>query len=336
MKILVTGGSGFIGSNLVHMAVKRGHKVINFDKLTYSSCLKNLEGLEGNPNYIFEKADICDRLAVDKILETHQPDIIMHLAAESHVDRSIVSPSGFIESNIFGTYTLLDSSLEYWRSSGKPSSFLFHHISTDEVYGTLGEDGSFNEQTPYAPNSPYSASKAASDHLVQAWHKTYKLPTVITNCTNNYGPFQFPEKLVPLVILNALNGRPIPIYGNGKNVRDWLFVEDHVEALLLVCENGTPGRKYNIGSGNQRRNIDFVCTICALLDERRPENAPHDKLITHVEDRAGHDYRYAVDATRISDELGWEPKITEAEGLARTIDWYLTNSKWWPPLQRYN
>ena len=329
MKILVTGGAGFIGSSLIRNAIKRGHQVVNLDKLTYSSCLENVIDVEKSPNYVFERADICDRVAIDKILESHLPDVIMHLAAESHVDRSITDPSNFIETNIYGTYTLLEAALAYWKTCGERQNFLFHHISTDEVYGSLGKSGLFDEETSYSPNSPYSASKAASDHLVSAWHKTYELPTVITNCSNNYGPFQFPEKLIPMVILNALEGKTIPVYGDGQNVRDWLYVDDHVEALLLVCEKGIPGRRYNIGGNTQRSNIDLIRSICAILDERRPEKAPHEKLLVFVDDRPGHDYRYAIDATRIRDELGWEPKVRLEDGLSLTVDWYLDNARRW-------
>lgn len=333
MKLLVTGGAGFIGSAVVRLAVARGHAVVNVDKLTYAACLDNVSLVSDAPLYAFEHADICDRAAMDAILARHKPDAIMHLAAESHVDRSIDGPGDFIDTNITGTYTLLEAARAYWAAQGKPEGFRFHHISTDEVYGTLGAEGLFTEDTPYAPNSPYSASKAASDHLVRAWHETYGLPVVLTNCSNNYGPFHFPEKLIPVVILNALAGKPIPVYGKGENVRDWLFVEDHADALLLVCEKGALGRSYNIGGNNERRNIDLVTTICALLDERHPEGAPHADLITYVTDRPGHDLRYAIDATRIRDELGWQPSVTVEEGLAQTVDWYLANEDWWRALQ---
>lgn len=333
MRLLVTGGAGFIGSAVVRLAVARGHEVVNVDKLTYAACVDNVASVAESNLYSFEEADICDRVAMDRVLESHKPDAIMHLAAESHVDRSIDGPGDFIETNITGTYTLLEAARAYWTKAGKPDSFRFHHISTDEVYGTLGDTGLFTEETPYAPNSPYSASKAASDHLVRAWHETYGLPVVLTNCSNNYGPFHFPEKLIPVVILNALAGKPIPIYGKGENVRDWLFVEDHADALLLVCEKGELARSYNIGGYNERTNIDLVRTICELLDERRPENAPHAKLITYVTDRPGHDMRYAIDATRITDELGWKPSVTVEEGLAKTVDWYLENEAWWRALQ---
>ncbi len=330
---MVTGGAGFIGSAVVRLAVARGHEVVNVDKLTYAACLENVAPVAGSNLYSFEQADICDRAAMDRILADHRPDAIMHLAAESHVDRSIDGPGTFIDTNVTGTYTLLEAARSHWTGLGKPESFRFHHISTDEVYGTLAETGLFTEETAYAPNSPYSASKAASDHLVRAWHETYGLPVVMTNCSNNYGPYHFPEKLIPVVILNALAGKPIPVYGQGLNVRDWLYVEDHADALLLVCEKGTVGRSYNIGGNNERRNIDLVRTICALLDDRRPAHAPHDRLITFVEDRPGHDLRYAIDASRIRDELGWQPSVTVEEGLARTVDWYLANEDWWRALQ---
>lgn len=333
MKLMVTGGAGFIGSAVVRLAVARGHHVVNVDKLTYAACLDNVAAVADSPLYAFEQADICDRAAMDRIMGAHRPDAVMHLAAESHVDRSIDGPGAFIQTNMTGTFTLLEAARGYWTAEGRPEGFRFHHVSTDEVYGTLGPTGLFTEDTPYAPNSPYSASKAASDHLVRAWHETYGLPTVISNCSNNYGPFHFPEKLIPVVILNALAGRPIPVYGQGLNVRDWLYVEDHADALLLVCRTSKVGRSYNIGGHNERRNIDLVRTICALLDERRPAGAPHERLITYVTDRPGHDLRYAIDATRIREELGWTPSVTVEEGLARTVDWYLANEAWWRALQ---
>src|SRR6056297_2974272 len=333
MKLLVTGGAGFIGSAVVRLAVSRGHQVVNVDALTYAACLDNVASVADSPDYAFEEADIRDRAAMDRILAAHEPDAIMHLAAESHVDRSIDGPGTFIDTNVTGTYTLLEAARGYWAAKGRPDTFRFHHISTDEVYGTLGATGLFTEDTPYAPNSPYSASKAASDHLVRAWAETYGLPVVLTNCSNNYGPYHFPEKLIPVVILNALAGKPIPVYGKGENVRDWLYVEDHADALLLVVEKGALGRSYNIGGNKERRNIDLVRTICGLLDERRPDAAPHDRLITFVEDRPGHDLRYAIDASRIRDELGWQPSVTVEEGLARTVDWYLENEDWWRALQ---
>jgi dTDP-glucose 4,6-dehydratase len=333
MKILVTGGAGFIGSAVVRQAVAAGHGVVNLDALTYAACLANVDSVAGTPLYAFEQADIRDRAALDRVLSTHRPDAIMHLAAESHVDRSIDGPGDFISTNITGTYTLLEAARAYWTAAGKPATFRFHHISTDEVFGTLGPTGQFTETTPYAPNSPYSASKAASDHLVRAWAETYGLPVVLTNCSNNYGPYHFPEKLIPVVILNALAGRAIPVYGKGENVRDWLFVEDHADALLTVLTRGVTGRSYNIGGENEARNIDLVRMICALLDEMAPAGAPHDRLITFVTDRPGHDLRYAIDPTRIRTELGWRPSVTLEQGLRRTVRWYLDNESWWRPLQ---
>lgn len=332
MKLLVTGGAGFIGSAVVRLAVSRGHEVVNVDCLTYAACLENVASVADSPLYRFEKADIRDRAALDRIFATHAPDAVMHLAAESHVDRSIDGPGDFIETNINGTYQMLEAARAYWTRAGRPEGFRFHHISTDEVFGSLGPTGQFTEDTPYAPNSPYSASKAASDHLVRAWHETYGLPVVMTNCSNNYGPYHFPEKLIPVVILNALRGMPIPVYGNGANVRDWLYVEDHADALLLVLEKGRVGRSYNIGGENERRNIDLVRTICALLDAKRPKATNYADLITFVEDRRGHDARYAIDPSRIRSELGWRPSVTVEEGLERTVQWYLDNEAWWKPL----
>jgi dTDP-glucose 4,6-dehydratase len=332
MKILVTGGAGFIGSAVVRLAVRRGHEVVNLDALTYAANLENVASVSNSPLYSFEQANIRDRAALDRVLDQHKPDAVMHLAAESHVDRSIDGPGAFIETNVTGTYNLLEATRAYWTRAGKPEGFRFHHISTDEVFGSLGETGQFTEDTPYDPRSPYSASKAASDHLVRAWHETYGLPVVLTNCSNNYGPFHFPEKLVPVVILNALHGRPIPVYGDGGNVRDWLYVEDHADALLLVLEKGELGRSYNIGGENEAKNIDLVRTICAEMDRLRPENAPHDRLITFVTDRPGHDRRYAIDPDRIRNELGWRPSVTVEEGLRRTVEWYLDNQDWWRPL----
>ncbi|WP_134681240.1 dTDP-glucose 4,6-dehydratase [Paracoccus ravus] len=332
MKILITGGAGFIGSAVVRLAVRRGHEVVNLDSLTYAANLENVASVSNSPLYVFEQADLRDRAALDRVLADHEPDAIMHLAAESHVDRSIDGPGDFIETNITGTYNLLEAARAYWLGQGRPEGFRFHHISTDEVFGSLGDEGQFTEETPYDPRSPYSASKAASDHLVRAWHETYGLPVVLTNCSNNYGPFHFPEKLVPVVILNALHGRPIPVYGDGGNVRDWLYVEDHADALLLVLEKGELGRSYNIGGENEARNIDLVRTICAHMDELRPENAPHERLITHVTDRPGHDRRYAIDPTRIRTELGWRPSVTVEQGLRQTVEWYLANADWWQPL----
>jgi dTDP-glucose 4,6-dehydratase len=332
MKILVTGGAGFIGSAVVRHAIRTGHSVINLDALTYAANLGNVEPVANSPNYAFEHADIRDRAALDRILALHMPEAVMHLAAESHVDRSIDGPGDFIDTNITGTFNLLEAARAYWVSQGKPEGFRFHHVSTDEVYGSLGETGQFTEETPYAPNSPYSASKAASDHLVRSWHETYGLPVLVTNCSNNYGPYHFPEKLIPVVILKALAGLPIPVYGKGENVRDWLYVEDHADALLTVLENGMVGRTYNIGGENERRNIDLVQTICSILDRTRPKPAPYSEQITFVEDRPGHDLRYAVDPTRIRNELGWRPSVTVEEGLARTVQWYIDNEAWWRPL----
>jgi dTDP-glucose 4,6-dehydratase len=333
MKLLITGGAGFIGSAVVRQAVAAGHKVINLDALTYAACLANVASVADNPNYTFEHADIRDRAALDRILAAHAPDAIMHLAAESHVDRSIDGPGTFIETNVNGTFNLLEAARAYWLRAGRPGAFRFHHISTDEVYGSLGSTGKFTEDTPYAPNSPYSASKAASDHLVRAWHETYGLPVVLTNCSNNYGPYHFPEKLVPVVILNALAGRPIPVYGKGENVRDWLYVEDHADALLTVLARGRIGRSYNIGGENEARNIDLVRTICAILDRLHAAARPYADQISFVTDRPGHDARYAIDPARIRAELGWRPSVTLEQGLERTVQWYLDNEDWWRALQ---
>jgi dTDP-glucose 4,6-dehydratase len=333
MKILVTGGAGFIGSAVVRLAVARGHGVVNVDVLTYAACLDNVASVAMNPLYAFEQADIRDRAALDRILAAHRPDAIMHLAAESHVDRSIDGPGDFISTNVTGTYTLLEAARAYWTGQGKPATFRFHHISTDEVFGSLGPTGMFTEDTPYDPRSPYSASKAASDHLVRAWGETYGLPYVLTNCSNNYGPFHFPEKLIPVVILNALAGKPIPVYGQGLNIRDWLFVEDHADALLTVLEKGQTHRSYNIGGENEARNIDLVRKICAILDRLHPANHPYADQITFVTDRPGHDARYAIDPSRIRAELGWRPSVTLDEGLERTVRWYLDNPAWWQALQ---
>ena len=332
MKILITGGAGFIGSAVVRLAVARGHSVVNLDALTYAACLANVAIVKDSPLYAFEHADIRDRSALDRVFAAYQPDAVMHLAAESHVDRSIDGPGDFISTNVTGTYELLEAARHYWESRGRPSGFRFHHISTDEVFGSLGPEGLFTEKTPYDPRSPYSASKAASDHLVRAWHHTYELPVVLSNCSNNYGPYHFPEKLIPVVILNALHGQPIPVYGAGENVRDWLYVEDHADALLTVLEQGALGHSYNIGGENEVRNIDLVRRICALMDEMRPASAPHERLIEFVSDRPGHDSRYAIDASYIRAELGWRPSVTLDEGLRRTVHWYLDKEEWWRPL----
>ena len=332
MKLLVTGGAGFIGSAVVRLAIARGHEVVNLDAMTYAANKANVASVSHSNLYSFEQADIRDRAALDRIFATHAPDAVMHLAAESHVDRSIDGPSDFIETNITGTFNLLEAARTHWTRAGKPAGFRFHHISTDEVFGSLGPEGQFTETTPYDPRSPYSASKAASDHLVRAWAETYGLPTVLTNCSNNYGPYHFPEKLIPVTILNALHGKPIPVYGTGENIRDWLYVEDHADALLLVLEKGQLNRSYNIGGENERRNIDLVRTICALLDEMAPKTTPYADQITFVTDRPGHDARYAIDPSRIRQELGWRPSVTVEEGLRRTVRWYLDNRDWWQPL----
>ncbi|MCC0076855.1 MAG: dTDP-glucose 4,6-dehydratase [Rhodobacter sp.] len=336
MKILVTGGAGFIGSAVVRLAVGRGHQVVNLDALTYAACLENVAPVARSPLYAFEKADIRDRAALDRVFADHHPDVVMHLAAESHVDRSIDGPADFIETNVTGTFNMLEAARSHWTRAGKPADFRFHHISTDEVFGSLPADPAvrFTEDTPYDPRSPYSASKAGSDHLVRAWHETYGLPVVLTNCSNNYGPYHFPEKLIPVIILNALAGKPLPIYGDGSNIRDWLFVEDHAEALLLVVEKGRVGRSYNIGGENERSNLDLVRTLCAILDRKRPRaGGSYADLITFVTDRPGHDARYAIDPGRIRAELGWRPSVTVEEGLERTVQWYLDNEAWWRPLQ---
>lgn len=333
MKLLITGGAGFIGSAVVRQAISAGHHVVNLDALTYAACLDNVASVSDSPLYAFEHADILDPDALARIFDQHKPDAVMHLAAESHVDRSIDGPGAFIETNVNGTYQLLEAARVFWQGMGKPEGFRFHHISTDEVYGTLGATGMFTEDTPYAPTSPYSASKASSDHLVRAWHETYGLPVVITNCSNNYGPCHFPEKLIPVVILSALAGEPIPVYGDGKNIRDWLYVEDHADALLTVLEKGKLGRTYNIGGENEATNIDLVRTICAILDKKRPKAAPYAEQIAFVTDRPGHDLRYAIDPTRIRTELGWRPSVTLEQGLELTAQWYLDNEDWWQALQ---
>jgi dTDP-glucose 4,6-dehydratase len=334
MKILVTGGAGFIGSAVVRLAVARGHSIVNLDVLTYAACLENVAQVASSDRYSFEQADIRDRAALDSIFARHTPDAVMHLAAESHVDRSIDGPGDFIETNITGTYNMLEAARSYWRAQRQPTRFRFHHISTDEVFGSLGETGMFTEETAYDPRSPYSASKASSDHLVRAWFETYGLPIVMTNCSNNYGPFHFPEKLVPVVILNALAGKPLPIYGTGANVRDWLYVEDHADALLEVLDKGALGRSYNIGGENELSNLELVRMLCAILDRLRPRvEGAYANLITFVADRPGHDARYAIDPTRIREELGWRPSVTVEEGLERTVQWYLDNESWWRALQ---
>lgn len=334
MKLLVTGGCGFIGSAVVRLAVTRGHRVVNLDALTYAADPRNVAAVAADPGYAFVQADIRDRAALDAVFAAHDPDAVLHLAAESHVDRSIDGPGDFVSTNVTGTFHLLEAARAHWLRKGQPAGFRFQHISTDEVFGSLPPDPGtkFREDTPYDPRSPYSASKAASDHLVRAWFHTYGLPVLLTNCSNNYGPYHFPEKLIPVAILNALHGRPIPVYGAGENIRDWLYVEDHAAALLTVLERGQPGRSYAIGGNAEARNIDLVRAICTLMDEMHPAGAPHDRLIRFVADRPGHDARYAIDAGRIRAELGWAPSVTLDEGLRRTVAWYLAQESWWRPL----
>ena len=340
MRTLVTGGAGFIGSNLVHLLLNRGHEVLNIDKLTYAGNLASLSDIESAPNYRFLQADICDAASMEAAFNDFKPDSVMHLAAESHVDRSIDGPMDFVQTNVVGTVTLLQAATEYWRGLSEipAADFRFLHVSTDEVFGSLGETGTFSETTSYDPHSPYSASKASSDHFARAWHDTYGLPVLVTNCSNNYGPYQFPEKLIPVVLLKALRGEPIPVYGKGENIRDWLYVEDHAEALLTVLEQGRAGETYNIGGNNEMKNIELVQLICQLLDE----HAESGKLkaesrngksfaeqITFVKDRPGHDLRYAIDASKIKTELGWEPKQDHESGFRKTVEWYLVNEDWW-------
>jgi dTDP-glucose 4,6-dehydratase len=333
-RFLVTGGAGFIGSAVVrHLIAGTGHEVLVVDKLTYAGNLDNLKPAETDPRYAFLKADIGDPVAMREALAGFRPDVVMHLAAESHVDRSIDGPGAFIQTNVVGTYVLLQAALEYWRAlpAAEQAGFRFHHVSTDEVFGSLGADGLFSETTPYQPNSPYSASKAASDHLVRAWHHTYGLPVVLSNCSNNYGPYHFPEKLIPLVILNALEGKALPVYGDGGQVRDWLHVEDHARALCLIAETGLPGESYNVGGNAERTNLDVVRAICGLVDRFAPDAAigPREKLIRFVADRPGHDRRYAIDAGKIARELGWRPQESFESGLEKTVRWYLDNPQWW-------
>jgi len=333
MKIIVTGGAGFIGSAVIRQYINdTKHEVINLDALTYAGNLESLAEVDASPRYTFEHVNICDIKELERVFDQHQPDAIMHLAAESHVDRSIDGPAEFIQTNIVGTYNLLDVAKRYWDSltGEKKEKFRFHHVSTDEVYGDLEETGYFTEETSYEPSSPYSASKASSDHLVRAWHRTYGFPVVITNCSNNYGGYQFPEKLIPLVTLNALEGKPLPIYGKGDQIRDWLHVDDHARALRLVLETGKTGETYNIGGHNEKTNLEVVKTICNLLDKLVPDSPyiPHESLITYVTDRPGHDQRYAIDADKIAAELGWTPEETFESGIEKTIHWYLDNAEW--------
>ena len=329
---LVTGGAGFIGGNFVLEAVARGVRVVNLDALTYAGNLDTLASLQGNPDHIFVHGDIGDRALVSRLLAEHRPDAVLNFAAESHVDRSIDGPAAFVQTNVVGTLALLEAVRDYWKGleDEAKAAFRFLHVSTDEVYGTLGATGKFTETTPYAPNSPYSASKAASDHLVRAFHHTYGLPTLTTNCSNNYGPYHFPEKLIPLVIQRALAGESLPVYGDGKQVRDWLYVADHCEAIRTVLAKGRVGETYNVGGNAERENIEVVRTICRLLDQRRPrpDGQPHEVLITHVTDRPGHDRRYAIDASKLKNELGWEPKYSFEQGIAATVDWYLAHQDW--------
>jgi len=336
MRILVTGGAGFIGSAVCRLLVSSlGHEVLNVDKLTYAGNLVSLASLEGNPAYRFAQADVCDRAAIDSLFQAFKPDGVIHLAAESHVDRSIEGSGAFIETNVVGTFVMLEAARAYWQglAGEAKAAFRFLHVSTDEVYGSLGADGLFTETTPYDPSSPYSASKAAADHLAGAWMRTYGLPVIVSNCSNNYGPFHFPEKLIPLVILNAMHGKPLPVYGDGRNIRDWLYVDDHARALVLILTQGRPGEKYNVGGRNERRNIDVVRAICGILDEARPDAAPHDRLIAFVADRPGHDARYAIDAGKLERELGWRAAHSFETGIAETVRWYLDNEWWWRPLR---
>jgi len=336
MRIIVTGGAGFIGSALVrHLVLEVGADVLTLDKLTYAGNLANLAPVEGHANHRFVRADICDRTAVDAVFESFRPDRIYHLAAESHVDRSITGAADFITTNVIGTFTLLESARHYWNglNGAAKADFRFLHVSTDEVYGSLGAEGLFTETTPYDPSSPYSASKAASDHLAVAWGRTYGLPTVVSNCSNNYGPYHFPEKLIPLVVLNALHGKPLPVYGDGMNIRDWLYVEDHARALHLIASKGRLGETYNVGGRNERTNIDVVRTICSILDRLAPKTYAHADLITFVTDRPGHDARYAIDATKLETELGWRAQENFETGIEKTVAWYLANEAWWRPLR---
>jgi dTDP-glucose 4,6-dehydratase len=332
-RYLVTGGAGFIGSAVVrHLISTTNSSVLVVDKLTYASNLDSLAPVENDTRYSFARADVANPAAIGNLLASFRPDVIMHLAAESHVDRSIDGPAAFIQTNVVGTFVLLQQALDYWRnlSSSRAEQFRFHHISTDEVFGSLGASGFFHEETAYQPSSPYSASKAASDHLVRAWHHTYGLPAVISNCSNNYGPYHFPEKLIPLTILNALEGKPLLVYGRGENVRDWLYVEDHARALLMIAERGRVGQSYNVGGNCEKSNVSVVRAICALIDEFSPDSVgPRERFITFVADRPGHDHRYAIDASKIRQELGWQPQETFESGLRKTVEWYLTNRTWW-------
>jgi len=338
MKILVTGGAGFIGSAVCRYLVGAlGHTVINLDKLTYAGNLETLKEVEASPNYHFEKADICDRVALDRIFGQYEPDAVMHLAAESHVDRSITGAGEFIQTNIVGTFHMLEAARAFWLSldDQKKAAFRFLHVSTDEVYGSLGAEGLFEETTAYDPSSPYSASKASADHLANAWVETYGFPVVISNCSNNYGPYHLPEKLIPLMILNALDGEDLPVYGDGSNVRDWLYVDDHAKALFTIMTTGRIGEKYNVGGRNERTNLEVVTRICAILDDVRPKNSPYADQIVYVTDRPGHDARYAIDATKLETELGWKAEENFESGIRKTVEWYLANEWWWTPLRTH-
>jgi dTDP-glucose 4,6-dehydratase len=339
MRVIVTGGAGFIGSALVrHLVLEKGYEVLNVDALTYAGNVESLRAVEGKPNYRFLQANICDRDAMEQAFADFRPNRVMHLAAESHVDRSITGAADFIQTNVIGTFTLLEVARGYWSAleGAEKDAFRFLHVSTDEVYGSLGDEGLFREDTPYDPSSPYSASKASSDHLAKAWERTYGLPVVVSNCSNNYGPYHFPEKLIPLTILNALAGERLPVYGKGENVRDWLYVEDHARALDLIIERGRIGETYNVGGHNERQNIEVVRRICDVLDELRPGNAPRQELIEFVTDRPGHDARYAIDSTKLESELGWRAQENFESGIAKTVQWYLDNEWWWQPLrERY-
>jgi len=336
MRILVTGGAGFIGSALVrHLVRDVGADVLNVDKLTYAGNLASLKTIENAPNHRFLQADICDGAAMQTAFSEFRPDRVMHLAAESHVDRSITGAADFVQTNVMGTFQLLEAARRYWNGlqGAEKDAFRFLHVSTDEVYGSLGDEGLFHETTPYDPSSPYSASKAASDHLAIAWQRTYGLPVVVSNCSNNYGPYHFPEKLIPLIILNAFEGKPLPVYGQGVNIRDWLYVEDHARALHLIASKGQVGEKYNVGGRNERRNIDVVSRVCEIMNKHMPSGGPHERLITYVTDRPGHDARYAIDATRLETELGWKALETFDTGIEKTVAWYIENDWWWKPLR---
>ena len=336
MRVLVTGGAGFIGSAVCrHFVLNLGYDVVVLDKLTYAGNLASLEPIGSSSKFIFERHDVCDAAAVASIFRIHRPDAVVHLAAESHVDRSISGSEVFVQTNVVGTFTLLDAARQYLQTipMSLADNFRFLHVSTDEVYGSLGEIGLFREDTPYDPSSPYSATKAASDHIAKAWYRTYGLPVIVSNCSNNYGPYQFPEKLIPLMVLNALHGQPLPVYGNGSNIRDWLYVDDHARALGLILEKGLPGETYNVGGRNERRNIDVVKQICACLDELRFSELGHERFITYVTDRPGHDQRYAIDATKLETELGWRAEETFETGIKKTVQWYLDCPNWWKPLR---